>query len=423
MFKLMIADDNPYILNELCEIVDWEDYNLNLIGAFPNGKALLTAAQKDLPDIVITDISMPIMNGIELSSALRLLSPNIKIVFVSCYPDFDYAQKAIKLHISDYLLKPFDLPQLSDVITKLVHTLCDERLQKFEHAKQLHQADTYRRLAIESYINELLYQSKDDNIIRSHLQELDLSLPEPFRMRVAHITLPQNIEHSYTNSINIFRSIIQQYNAPLYDLIPFHLNPADFSVLILYQDSATNIDTLLAQIHIDIETALNLNTVIGYSQESSSLSVFATLFQQATLAASPENSLHNSIIEYEDIQSNTRKHSDTPPVSGLSNYVQQMQEYIHAHYMTDITTGDVAASVFLSSSYANQCFSAECNCSIFDYITRCRIEQAKKLLTETDEKVTVIAEAVGYSGKTSFYLSFKRNVGLSPTEYRSTRST
>ena len=93
MFKLMIADDNPYALGELRDMVDWEEFDLDLVGAFPNGKELLDAAKEDLPDIVITDISMPLLNGIALTTALQELSSEIKIVFLSNYSDFKYTLK------------------------------------------------------------------------------------------------------------------------------------------------------------------------------------------------------------------------------------------------------------------------------------------------------------------------------------------
>ena len=106
MFKLMMADDNNYILKALCNIIDWEDYDMQLVGAFLNGKELLEAATKEMPDVVITDISMPILDGISMASKLRSLSESVKIIFVSSYSDFEYAQKALQMKISGYILKP-----------------------------------------------------------------------------------------------------------------------------------------------------------------------------------------------------------------------------------------------------------------------------------------------------------------------------
>ena len=89
MFKLMIADDNPYALGELRDMVDWESLDLALIGAYPNGKELLDAAKAEIPDIVITDISMPVLNGIALTTAsfsgVIMISP--ASCFICCISD------------------------------------------------------------------------------------------------------------------------------------------------------------------------------------------------------------------------------------------------------------------------------------------------------------------------------------------------
>ena len=70
MFKLMIADDNPHTLLRLSESIDWETFDFCLTGTYPNGQALLEEAGENLPDLVITDISMPLMDGFELTSKL-----------------------------------------------------------------------------------------------------------------------------------------------------------------------------------------------------------------------------------------------------------------------------------------------------------------------------------------------------------------
>ena len=98
--------------------------------------------------------------------------------------------------------------------------------------------------------------------------------------------------------------------------------------------------------------------------------------------------------------------------------VTKMREYIEQHYTTHITTNDVARHVFLSANYANACFTSECGTSIFNYIVELRKKKALELLKHSNLPVTVIADHVGYSSKTSFYLAFKRYTGTSPTAYR-----
>lgn len=418
MFKLMIADDNPYALDVLREAVDWEEFDLSLVGAFLNGQELLDAAKANIPDVVITDISMPKLNGIALTSALQEISPHIKIVFLSNYSDFEWAQKAVQLHITDYLLKPFAPAQIIAVMKKIVQELCDERLRRFEEAQAKHQVDFYRSLARESYIGKLLYQAEEESLIACKLSELGFPLPDTVWLRVAHVLMPTQWGASYTENSHVIRSILQTHQKTDYELIWLLNSSTDFSVLILYYDQALDVENLLSQLHIDIETTTGVSTVIGFSSASSSFSNLGKLHTQAVIAATQKDSARNAVISYDEILTKNTNPLQKHPTATISGYVAKMKDFIQANYMMPITTNDVSSAVFLSSSYANQCFNAECNCTIYEYITQCRIVQAKKLLTETDIKVTSIAELVGYNGKTSFYLAFKRNVGISPADYR-----
>ena len=422
MFKLMIADDNPYALRELRDMVDWEEFDLNLVGAYRNGKELLEAARENVPDIVITDISMPLLNGIALTSALREFAPDVRIIFLSNYSDFKYAQKAVQLRITDYLLKPFSPSQLMGVLKNLVQELCVARFQRFEDMQHLRQTEFYRNQAIENYMVKLLYQPEDEASVRSKLTALNMSLPKDITLRVAHVRLLSQLETTDAEPCDVIRSILQTHQNDCCDLILLSHRSTDFSVLILSRDPGLDVDNLLSQLHIDIETATSINSTIGFSSTACEFAAMGELEAQAIIAAAPADST-NAVISYDDAQTDEaelpKKHS--PAI--ISNYVQKMREYIHENYMKPITTNDVSSAVFLSSSYANQCFSTECNCTIFDYITQCRIRQAKMLLEKTDTKVSSVAELVGYNGKTSFYLAFKRNVGVSPTEYRSIHNT
>jgi len=417
LFKLMIADDNPYALRELRDIVDWEEFNLTLTGAFLNGKDLLSAAQEELPDVVITDISMPILNGIALTNALRELCPDIKIIFLSNYSDFEYVQKAIHLHITDYLLKPFDPAQLTAVMKNVVHELCDERLQRFKKTQHLRQAEFFRTQAIENYMERLLHQPEDASQIRDRLAQLDCPLPDSVLMRIAHVVLANPINSVYAEYSNMIRSVLQIRRNSDYNLILLSHSARAFSVLILYSEPGFDVVNLLSQLHIDIETTIGVRATIGFSRAVNDFSQMSELNAQAVIAAT-QKTTKNVVISYDDVQTDSPRLSKKHSPVNISDYVRKMKEFIHANYMMPITTSDVSSSVFLSSSYANQCFSAEYNCTIFDYITQCRIEKAKELLTQTNTKVSSVAELVGYNGKTSFYLAFKRNVGVSPTEYR-----
>ena len=422
MFKLMIADDNPFILKGLCDDIDWEDFDLEISGTFSNGKTLLEAARSNMPDVILTDISMPVMDGISMVSAIRKLSSDVKIIFISSYADFEYAQKALSMQLSGYILKPFEPEQIQKVMSTVLEELRKELFLKFERNRSLHQIETFRSIALENYMAELLYHAKEHSLVLAQLNELQFTLFPKYELQVAAISLnrkAQNssdqMDHSYFNDImNRIRSILYEYNSSEYRFVLIPVDTDNIATLLIRSPNAPNTADLLAQLHVDMEAMTGLSTIIGYSRPAESFSHIMGLFAQATAAR--KFSYTSSIVGYEDIQTenSSRKSTNSPS----KEHVRRMKEYIAEHYKEPITMHTVATAVFLSPSYANHCFHSECGVSIFDYITQSRIDEAKRLLLETDEQITVISELVGYNGKTNFYLAFKKNVGMSPAQFR-----
>lgn len=106
MYRLGIVDDEPKLLSGLCNYYPWEKLGFEIVARMHNGKELLDYLKQNTLDVVFTDISMPIMDGIELAKALQDKFGEIIVVFLSGYADFKYAQQAIKYDVYDYILKP-----------------------------------------------------------------------------------------------------------------------------------------------------------------------------------------------------------------------------------------------------------------------------------------------------------------------------
>ena len=106
-YNVLLVDDEPMIRFGLRSAVNWEQEGLRLAGEASNGKTALEAMSRERIDILITDIKMPVMDGIELTREAKRSNPGIKVIFVSSYNDFEYAREAVKLGVVvDYLLKP-----------------------------------------------------------------------------------------------------------------------------------------------------------------------------------------------------------------------------------------------------------------------------------------------------------------------------
>jgi two-component system response regulator YesN len=123
MLKVLLADDEPVILRGLKKIIPWEDYGLEIIGEATNGLDLLETAKENLPDLIISDISMPGLSGIEVIEQMRKLDLSTKFIFVSAYNDSAHINTAKEYGAEDYLIKPINKDELEQVIVRTIKAI------------------------------------------------------------------------------------------------------------------------------------------------------------------------------------------------------------------------------------------------------------------------------------------------------------
>lgn len=119
MFKLILIDDEKFTLDILSDLINWNDFDFELCGSFTDPNEAIDFLINEHIDVVITDINMPKMSGIELTQKIRNILPDIKIVYLTAYSQFEYAKKAIEFNVSSYILKPIDADVLIDTLKKL----------------------------------------------------------------------------------------------------------------------------------------------------------------------------------------------------------------------------------------------------------------------------------------------------------------
>ncbi|QGQ99742.1 DNA-binding response regulator [Paenibacillus psychroresistens] len=129
MYKVFIVEDEPFIIEGLYDIIDWASFGLEIVGHAENGKEALDALQLKPVDILITDISMPIMNGLELIAAARALRPELKVIILSGYNEFNYLKEGMKLGIENYLLKPINLVELQSTLANTIEKLNEYKVE------------------------------------------------------------------------------------------------------------------------------------------------------------------------------------------------------------------------------------------------------------------------------------------------------
>lgn len=189
MLNVMLVDDNKSVLEGLIYLIDWESYGYNVAAAVRNGKEALRKIDELMNiDLVITDIRMPQMTGLELITGMKQKKSDLKFVLISGYSEFDYAKWAIDNQISGYLLKPVDENELIDTITNIRKTIMEER------ENQLRQRNYYLKNVLmgkNEYIEELLWGKNLKNarycMIRPYEKNLIVSNYERYNFEYSNI--------------------------------------------------------------------------------------------------------------------------------------------------------------------------------------------------------------------------------------------
>ncbi len=126
MYHLIIVEDEDNIRQGLVDLFPWEDFNFHIAGEFSNGRDALSFIETSGVDAVLTDIRLPIMDGIELAQTIQSRKLNVNVVFLTGYRDFEYAQQAVKCGVKDFLIKPVKYKELALTFLRIKESL-DER--------------------------------------------------------------------------------------------------------------------------------------------------------------------------------------------------------------------------------------------------------------------------------------------------------
>ncbi|SET10488.1 response regulator transcription factor [Paenibacillus sp. NFR01] len=127
MYNVFLVDDEPFILSGLHDILDWDRLGLGIVGQAENGQEALAKLREVPADILITDISMPVMSGLELIREVRRFKPDVKVIVLSGYDEFTYVKEGLSLGIENYLLKPINLAEFESTLETVVEKIHTSR--------------------------------------------------------------------------------------------------------------------------------------------------------------------------------------------------------------------------------------------------------------------------------------------------------
>ena len=188
-YKVMLVDDEEDVAQAILKKMNWEEMGFDTPRYAHNGLEALELSEELRPDIVMTDIKMPYMDGMELSRNLKHLYPNIRIIFFSGFDEFEYAKEAIRLEAEEYILKPIDADELRSVFGR-VHDALDRDIdEKLNVAKLENYYMDSLPLLQEDFFSSLVEGRVDDARIPKYLDDYRIDLDAPFYIAsIVHIS-------------------------------------------------------------------------------------------------------------------------------------------------------------------------------------------------------------------------------------------
>lgn len=399
MYKIIVVDDEIFARNTIAEYVGrLPDFECG--GSFRNGAAALEYMNIHPVDIVLTDIKMPQMDGLELAEIIQERFPLCVVIIISGYSEFDYARKALTFGVSNYILKPISLKGLSETLA-IEKTKLDRRISEMLLNKDLSNEDA--ELFFSDLVSGKITEKQE---LFRRFEELCLPFPAVGRKgTVISFSSPAASEMErwayghekfYTAILNIIRMKLNGCYAYFLREFKKHIYLIAISggggKNYIYE-SETVLTAIKDILHF---TPKDWKEVRKFDQ-------IAELYETPLFA---ESSC--------DFSEKLGKAADN---DGEDAVVAKAKRYILEHLSDDLTRNDVADAVFLDSAYFSRYFKKKTGQSFFDYLTAVRMRRATELLG-TRLMIKEIYEKVGYHDRKYFCNIFRQHMGYSPSEYR-----
>ncbi|MFG1735709.1 response regulator [Paenibacillus sp. 843] len=518
--RAILVDDEVFTRKGLLKLIDWEACGFQIVDEADNGEDALELIERLQPDVVITDIRMPVLDGLELIR--RVVTDDMVkpyFIIVSGYDDFNYAQQAVRYGVHDFILKPIDETEFSHALVRLSERLESDRearvreerllsgalmesliigeadetlLYEWEQRLELLAGDRLFYVFVERNDHPLASANDNDGGRGEFKDRVEAALlaisngEQPFylhehRNRIG-IIVPGSILQSFQGCQRGFARRIQQSLADSEQERIFVYFGRPVSTLSLIQDAYETAKEALLYKYIYDESGMVIHeeaTVhdlqyIGleerlYQQlleqieelhfeklERTIRSLFESFQEQLYAPEAVKTAINQCVLgvvrvlssmdgdqsRLSSLEPMTEWHDRNLSLHGLkrlftdfaiesANYIAQLRKeqhkggiqkiraYIEAHYHENISLKGIAGKFYMNPVYLGQLFKKAYGMYFNDFLLQLRVNEAKRLLRQTDLRIYEVAERVGFGNPDYFVTQFEKMERMTPSEYRS----
>lgn len=467
MYKILLVDDEELVIKSLMATLNWNDLGFEIIGYALSAEEALKMVEAMKPDVVITDIKMPKINGLELLQMLKSIYPDIHCIVISGYAEFAYIQKSVRLEAEGYCLKPFDADEISVYLKRIkkgldkvgseddkgncvldyiqsssaealtymnmyykekqinfdkarmyaIYILGIDKIEKIDHLLTINAGfQKFICLVKEEYIDYEIKKLIDTypNSIHIGISKVILSFDKVARaIREAKTCAYQYFCQSDHNPVN-------RYNEQVKDksLIQALEREMDYNDCSKIRQYILEISDKFINGEYNIDFAIYLQNIYAtwisnhFKDEDAELifeyDILCELFPNVFELLFQLESDFNEINQKAAFQNNISNKTFTT-----------IFHFIEKNYLKQINITQLSDEFHINACYFSQLFRKEMGCTFTDYLAKKRIEYSCKLLNETDLKINEIAEISGFNDYFYYSRVFRKIMKCTPTEYRS----
>jgi two-component system response regulator YesN len=445
MIQVLIVDDDKLVRKGLMSSMPWKDYDMEIVGEANNGENALIFMENHAIDLLITDLAMPVMSGVELMRIVRDKYPHVQIVVLTLHQNFEYVQEALRLGAIDYIAKiQLEKEQFEAVLSRIVSLMGHSAGWK----NTLHQDNIWEQsdeLQVLYVLNQL-----DDGARRPNVPESAIEADIGIWYWSGSQTITPDIQNEamigFRGLTGMDRNSVLQLIRTYRKIDLFYCyNPSEpyqtvDAAEILRQTPKTNtvsMDTII-QLWVTAEWIYDDTTWQDRLAGLKGLRLppvrLARIFYSIT---DQWNRLYQQILEspiliedffaswhfFEEWLRSAREQirsANTKPLLSkeIQSSILKAISLAHLHVSEPISATDIAQRVNMSSSYFSQCFKQYAGQTYTDYVRDLRMERAKEYLNNTTKTIQWIAEQIGYNDEKYFSRLFREQIGMLPSEYR-----
>lgn len=410
LYTVIVADDEDELREAVCTMIPWEDYGFRLVGNASNGLDALQLVEKHEPDLLMTDIRMPFISGIELARQVREIRPATNIAFLSGYDSFEYAKQAIQYNIISYMLKPLTMEGLGAEL-RAIRQKIDDQFARFRQTAPRNDRPDLRAAMLMPLVLDDYAEPEEEGQLEDYGRQCGLLRDKDDRPLYTVMVSAVLNEEGSSCTTPAFVASVDTLAAKYLRGVSFFAAGKVITVLLGNRsDFEEYLHILADEIPQMTQRVLGRRCRIGVSRVTRALTGLHGAYREAMEALRQSDGSEGSAQFVSDL---------APAVKGGSLLCRRALETLDQHYMdADLSLVSLSGMLDVSPNHLSACIKKYAGETFINILIRKRMEAARELLADSALKIQEVSQRCGYTDQHYFSYCFKKYCGESPNAMR-----